>query len=103
MLTALDGVARGTLAPRPQPSEGVTYAAKLRREEAWLDWRRPAGGLERQVRAFDPWPGAYFLGRGERIRVLRAEVAPDNRAPQPGTIARRQSDDRLRRGRAAGR
>src|SRR6266702_3319678 len=57
VLDALDGVAGGTLAARPQPSAGVTYAAKLRREEARLDWRLPATLLERQVRAFDPWPG----------------------------------------------
>ena len=86
MLRALERVARGTLAARPQPEEGVTYAAKLRREEAWLDWRKPAAALERQVRAFDPWPGAYFLGRGERIRVLRAEALPGGTAAAPGTI-----------------
>ena len=85
MLAALDGVAGPTLAPRAQPAEGVTYAAKLRRDEAWLDWRNPAEVLERQVRAFDPWPGAYFLGRGERIRVLRAEAAA-TAAAAPGTI-----------------
>ena len=86
ILAALDGVARGTLAARPQPEEGVTYAAKLGREEAWLDWRQPAAVLERQVRAFDPWPGAYFLGRGERIRILQAEALPAGAAAPPGTI-----------------
>ena len=86
MLEALDGAARGALAARPQPEEGVTYAAKLRREDAWLDWRKPAAALERQVRAFDPWPGAYFEGRGERIRVLRAEEVRADAAAAPGTI-----------------
>ena len=86
MLEALDGVARGMLVARPQPEEGVTYAAKLRREEAWLDWRKPAAALERQVCAFDPWPGAYFPGRGERIRVLRAVALPAGAAGAPGTI-----------------
>jgi methionyl-tRNA formyltransferase len=86
MLATLDGVALRALEPRPQPQEGVTYAAKLRREEAWLDWRHPAAALERQVRAFDPWPGAYFLGRGERIRVLRAEVLRASAAQPPGTV-----------------
>jgi methionyl-tRNA formyltransferase len=86
MLAALDGVVRGALAARPQPEEGVTYAAKLRREEAWLDWRKPSAALERQVRAFDPWPGAYFLGRGERIRVFRAEALPATPSEAPGTI-----------------
>src|SRR5579863_6011211 len=54
ILDALDGAAGGTLVARPQPGEGVTYAAKLRREEARLDWRLSAANLERQVRAFNP-------------------------------------------------
>src|SRR5437762_11861331 len=72
MIEALDGIVAGRLAPRPQPSDGVTYAAKLQRAEARFDWRPPADALERQVRAFDPWPGAWFEAGGERIRVLRA-------------------------------
>jgi methionyl-tRNA formyltransferase len=87
IVEAADGVSRGTLMPRPQPEECAVYAAKLRREEAWLDWRKPADVLERQVRAFDPWPGAFFDGRGERIRVLVAVT--DMQAAvtaAPGTI-----------------
>src|SRR5712691_1785287 len=80
MLAALDRVASGTLAARPQPSQGVTYAAKLRRDEAWLDWRLPAETLVRQVRAFDPRPGAYFDGSGERLRVLEANADPRSHA-----------------------
>src|SRR5207302_7293337 len=91
MLEALDGVAAGTLAPRPQPSDGVTYAAKLQRDEARLDWRRPADLLERQVRAFDPWPGAWFEAGGERLRVLRAAAEPQAMRAPPGTVL----DDRL--------
>jgi methionyl-tRNA formyltransferase len=91
IVAALDGLARGALAPRPQPAGGVTYAAKLRRAEARLDWRRPALALERQVRAFDPWPGAWFDGRGERIRVLAAEAMPEPAPAAPGTVL----DERL--------
>jgi methionyl-tRNA formyltransferase len=83
---ALDGIMRGTLVARPQPSDGVTYAAKLRRDEAWLDWRLSALALERQVRAFDPWPGAFFSGRGERIRVLSADADPRSATAPPGTV-----------------
>ncbi len=86
ILDAVDGVAGGTLVARPQPGEGVTYAAKLRREEARLDWRLPATRLERQVRAFNPWPGAYFCGRGERIRVLLADADPRSVGEAPGTV-----------------
>jgi methionyl-tRNA formyltransferase len=86
ILAALDGVVRGTLIAQPQPSVGLTYAAKLRREEARLDWRLSAIALERQVRAFDPWPGAYFCGRGERIRVLLAEADERSSEAAPGTV-----------------
>ncbi|MBV9522705.1 MAG: methionyl-tRNA formyltransferase [Alphaproteobacteria bacterium] len=90
-LAALEGCATGRLAARPQPEEGVTYAAKLRREEAELDWRQPAAALERRVRAFDPWPGTSFAAAGERIKVLAAEVASVSASAAPGTIL----DDRL--------
>jgi methionyl-tRNA formyltransferase len=97
MLVALDGVAAGKLEPRPQPAEGVTYAAKLRREEARLDWRLPAVQLERQVRAFDPWLGAWFDGRGEHIRVLAAEFVASP-GGEPGMVL----DERLTVACAAG-
>ncbi|HWD58015.1 MAG TPA: methionyl-tRNA formyltransferase [Stellaceae bacterium] len=87
IVTALDRLTEGTLHPHPQPDTGATYAKKLSRDEARLDWRLPASRLERQVRAFDPWPGAYFLagpGAGERIRVLSAEVMAEGGAP--GTV-----------------
>jgi len=87
IVEALDKL--NTLTPQPQPGAGVTYAKKLTREEAWLDWRAAAERLARQVRAFDPWPGAYFLSGKERIRVLAAEVAAGGSVP--GTVL----DDRL--------
>jgi len=86
MVEALDGIAAGNLTPRSQPDDGVTYAPKIRREEARLDWRQPADALERQVRAFEPRPGAWFSGAGERIRVLRAEIEPQGINVPPGTV-----------------
>ena len=77
------------LTPQPQPEAGVTYAKKLSREEARLDWHATASRLERQVRAFDPWPGAFFALGDERIRVLAAAV--ETRRGRPGTVL----DDRL--------
>ncbi len=95
VVTALDGLAAGTLSPRPQPEDGVTYAAKLRRGEGRLDWRRPAAELERALRAFTPWPGAEFEVKGSRIKVLAAEVVAaevtqDHPAAAPGTVLDRQ-------------
>ncbi len=77
---------QGRLAPRQQPEAGVTYAKKLRREEGALDWRRDAVALERAVRAFDPWPGAWFELAGERIKVLQAGLAEAVPGAAPGTV-----------------
>jgi methionyl-tRNA formyltransferase len=94
-LAALGGEAivealAGDFAPQPQPGEGVTYAAKISPEEARLDWRRPAGELERAVRAFNPVPGAWTtLPNGERLKILAAQVS--GARGTPGTIL----DDRL--------
>jgi methionyl-tRNA formyltransferase len=94
IVEALDDLARGRVVLRPQPAEGVTYAAKIRTEEARLFWDRPAADLERAVRAFNPVPGAWaMLPNGERIKILEAEIEPwaHRGAHQPGEIL----DDRL--------
>ena len=64
----------GRFPPDPQPDKGVTYAAKIDKAESRLDFHRPAVEVERQIRAFAPTPGAWFEYRGERIRVLAAQV-----------------------------
>jgi len=64
----------GAFPPEPQPDQGVTYAAKIDKAEARLDFSQAADQVERQVRAFAPTPGAWFEHRGERIRVLAAEL-----------------------------
>ena len=74
ILRALDGAAAGTLKPTPQPTEGVTYAKKLERDEAKIDWTQPATRIARMVRAFDPWPVAFFDLGTERIKVWGAEA-----------------------------
>jgi len=86
ILEALHGLAEGTLLARPQPGEGVSYATKLSKAEGRLDWRLPAIQLERQVRAFTPWPGARAEIGGEAIKVLAAEVLADNAGRAPGTV-----------------
>jgi methionyl-tRNA formyltransferase len=64
-----------------QPAEGVTYAAKIAKREARLDWSRPALELERAVRAFRPTPGAFTLRDGEPLKVWRARVADSSGTP----------------------
>jgi len=82
--------ALGLLAERPpiaapQPQSGVTYAAKLTREEAIIDWRWSAAALQRMVRAFDPFPGALARVDGTTIKVWRAEIVPIQGA-EPGEV-----------------
>ena len=64
-------------APEPQPIAGATYASKIDKAEARIDWTRPAEEIERQVRAFNPAPGAWFEASGERIKLLSAAVGND--------------------------
>jgi methionyl-tRNA formyltransferase len=78
-LAGLDG-----LTARPQPDQGVTYARKLAKEEGRLDWTRAAAALDRQVRAFTPWPGVWCQVGGERLKVLRA--CPAEGRGVPGTV-----------------
>ena len=86
IVRALAGLEIGALLPVPQPGEGVTYAKKIAKEEARLDWRAPAPLLARRIRAFNPFPGAWFEANGERIRVLAAGAEPHARAAVPGTV-----------------
>jgi methionyl-tRNA formyltransferase len=89
--TLADGVQRlvqGREMPaQPQPAEGATYAHKLEKSEASLDWNAPAAALERKVRAFDPWPVAEALIGGERMRIWRAQAkVQDVQGIKPGTL-----------------
>jgi len=74
----------GDVEPVAQPDAGVTHAAKIGKREARLDFSRPALELERQVRAFNPIPGAFFEHAGERIKVHAAEVG--GVTGPPGTV-----------------
>ena len=72
--------------PQPQPAEGVTYAHKLDKAEARLDWSRPADELARRVRAFNPWPMAEAMLAGERVRVHGAVALPLQHSAEPGSL-----------------
>ena len=72
--------------PRPQPAEGVTYAHKLDKAEARLDWSQPAVQLARRVRAFHPWPVAEVELAGERIRIHAATALDAPHSAAPGTV-----------------
>ncbi len=80
----LADLSAGRLEARPQAAESVTYARKLSRAEARIDWSRPAAAIERELRAFDPWPGSWFLVGSERIKAVKARLAGGEGAP--GTL-----------------
>jgi len=93
MVRALAALERGSLDATPQPDTGVTYAAKIDKAEARIDFSRPAAQVHNLIRGLSPYPGAWFeagpAGRRERIKVLCSELVEGSGAP--GTIL----DDKL--------
>jgi methionyl-tRNA formyltransferase len=81
IVEALDGIKTGRLAAEPQPTEGVSYAAKLSKEEARIDWQRPAAEIARRIRAFNPVPVAWTEAAGERLRLWQAVAEPGMAVP----------------------
>ena len=72
--------------PRKQDAAGVTYAEKLSKEEARLDWRRSARELDRAVRGYKPWPVAHTFHRGQPLRIWRAAPLAAQAPAEPGTV-----------------
>jgi methionyl-tRNA formyltransferase len=90
LLEALDALVQSSTIPRAQPAEGATYAAKLRKEEALIDWSRSAVEIDKQVRAFNPWPVAQTQWNGQQLRIWVA-VPTDTHAngaaaSRPGAV-----------------
>jgi len=86
LLEALAGLAGGTLAARAQPQEGATYAARIAKAEARIDWTQEAIQIERQVRAFNPEPVADTRLDGEQLRIFAAEVLDDAKKQEIASI-----------------
>lgn len=86
LVDALRGLSSGTLEATPQPAGGVTYAKKVDKQEAWLDWTLPATMLARCVRAYDPRPGARARLDGEAVHVWRARARAAMCDAPPGAI-----------------
>ena len=83
---ALTDIAAGRAHYTPQPDEGVTYAKKIQKSEAQIDWTQPGEVIERHIRAFSPYPGAYILIKGEQLKLLAATYEPQLPPAVPGTI-----------------
>jgi methionyl-tRNA formyltransferase len=86
MLATLQQLAEGTARPEVQDEALVTYAEKLSKEEARLDWSLSAKQLERCIRAFNPWPMSYFVIDEQPVKVWQAEALDQQTSAQPGTI-----------------
>ena len=86
---AIEGLMDGSIKPSPQPDAGVTYAEKIDKTEARIDWTAPAQEIDRKVRGLFPFPGAWFEYEGERIKILAGQIVP-----QAG-LAGMALDDRL--------
>jgi len=87
ILTALAEIESGQAVPRPQAAEGVTYAVKIQKAEARIDWNKSALEIDRTIRAFNPSPGAVTWLRGAPLKIWGATPAP-GMADRPGTIVR---------------
>lgn len=81
LVETLVAMAGGQTRVRPQPTEGVTYAAKISKDEAQLDWRKPAADLDRAVRAFNPFPGAQVTLGDVTLKIWRARRSGANGVP----------------------
>jgi len=86
LLQVLDPTRQGTLKATPQPADGVSYAHKIEKYEAAIDWQLGAEQIARRIRAFNPFPGATLCLQGETIKVWRAFAGPALAGAAPGTV-----------------
>ena len=89
IVAAIEEWQAGRLAPLAQPSDGATYATKIHKGEARIDWTQPAEAIDRRVRAFNPWPVAETAWAGRQLRIWRAEpepLAPAHLDAAPGAV-----------------
>lgn len=85
LIDTLQAMDQGTASTEPQDDDQANYAAKLSKQQAWIDWTRTAIELQRQVHAFNPWPVAQTRDAEHTIRIWNAEAEPGSAAP-PGSI-----------------
>ncbi|SDW78345.1 methionyl-tRNA formyltransferase [Marinobacter mobilis] len=93
IVKALTQLAAGTLVAEPQDDNLANYAHKLSKDEGHIDWSRAATAIDRQIRAFNPWPGSYTdTADGQRVRIHQVEVLASNPQATPGTIIGRERE-----------
>jgi methionyl-tRNA formyltransferase len=92
IVDAVNLLARGELREQAQPAEGATYAKKISKDEARLDWSLSAEELARRVRGFNPMPMAWTEFGDARVRILEARMEPGNADAAPGTVIAAEAD-----------
>lgn len=86
LVQTLDDIEQGRAKLAPQPEGEVVYASKITKKECEIDWSKPAVHIDRMVRAFNPWPSAYFSHKGNIIKVHKGEIIETNHFAEPGSI-----------------
>jgi methionyl-tRNA formyltransferase len=87
LIETLGPYLRGEIIPQPQDDSQQTYAPMLKKEDGAIDWSQPAEAIERQVRAFDPWPGTYTHWNGQTLKILAGKAIPGI-SREPGHVTR---------------
>jgi methionyl-tRNA formyltransferase len=86
LLSTLDALRAGTITSQPQDHDSATYAPKITKEDARIDWEQPAKHIDQQIRAFNPWPIAYTQTPETIVRIHQAHVVTPSCTAKPGTI-----------------
>ncbi len=85
LMETIEIMKRGALNPKPQNHSNATYAPLLRKEDGHIDWRKRAEEIDRQVRAFNPWPGAFTKWNGKMLKIFKGETRRRETHAEPGT------------------
>ena len=86
LLDTLNALAEGNISPTPQAHSKATYAPKISKQDAFINWQQPAVAIARQIRAFNPWPVAYTKAPDTLVRIIAAETSHQSCPQKPGTI-----------------
>jgi methionyl-tRNA formyltransferase len=88
LIDTLPGYLNGSIKPQAQPSDGVTYSPKINKADAQIDWTRSAIDLDRAVRAYIPWPGAFTSWNGQMVKILKAGCRKQEAGSRPGEVVK---------------
>lgn len=86
LMTTIEALAKGAIKASPQDNTQAVYAAKINKTDACIDWQKPATVIDRQIRAFNPWPIAYTQAGADVLRIHQAQIEQGNSNATPGTI-----------------